>query len=409
MDTEKLLDYARLVVRKGINVEKDDVVFINTTLDQPDFVNMVVEEAYKAGAKKVEVFYSDNNKERLDYKYCNEKTLSEMPSYVLEKYKYMVKFNPCFLWLDGDDPDKFNGLDIEKITKSSIAIRKIAKPFRDKIDGKRKWCIAAIPSPKWAAKVFPKIKDNKVAVEKLWNAILKTSRVDGKNACANWDRHNKDLIEKRKKLEKMNLKSLHYKSKNGTDFKVELINGLCWGGGVEKSSLGKTFNPNIPSEEVFTSPYKGKIEGIVFATKPLAYEGNLIEQFGFEFKDGKVSRVFAKKGKELLEKMISYDEGSKMLGEVALVPFDSPINNTEILFYNTLFDENACCHLALGASFKELLKGGEKYTVKEATKFGLNDSMIHVDFMIGSKDLEIVGEDFKGKKYQIFKKGNWAF
>ena len=259
----------------------------------------------------------------------------------------------------------------------------------------------------WARKVFPGISDNE-AIEKLWTAILKTSRVDGNDPIKNWDEHNALIHNQRKKLESLNLKYLYYKSSNGTDLKVELIEGILWGGGFEETKFKKVFNPNIPSEEIFTSPKAGSVDGIVYASKPLSYNGELIEDFYVKFENGKVSDVHAQKNQKLLEYMISMDEGAKMLGEVALVPYDSPIRESGILFYETLFDENAACHLALGAGFNECLPDGASISNEEAKKRGINDSVIHVDFMIGTKDLSIVGEDANGKKTQIFKEGNWA-
>ena len=235
-----------------------------------------------------------------------------------------------------------------------------------------------------------------------------TSRVDGNDPVENWNKHNEFLLKQRKKLADLHLKSLIYHSSNGTDFTCELIDGMLWGGGVEVTPTKGDFNPNIPSEEVFTTPMKGKAEGTLVASKPLSYNGQLIEDFSITFKDGKVSQVKARKNQKLLEQMVSMDEGAKMIGEVALVPFDSPINNSGILFYETLFDENAACHVALGAGFPDCYPGGVEMSMEERAKIGINDSMIHVDFMIGTRDLSIVGIDKDGKKHQIFKDGNWA-
>ena len=406
MELSRLKEYATLLALKGINVQKGEEVWINCQLDQIEFVRLVVEELYKGGAKKVRVRFSDDQISRLGYKYAKTSELCKVPNYTIAEYKYMVKHNPSMLHIISNDPDAFAGIRQDKLTKVTFAFRRKVKPYRDEMDGKYKWCIGAVPSKAWAEKVFPD-KKGEEAIDALWEAILSTSRVDG-HALDNWDKHNEELMVHRKLLAKLDLQYLEYKASNGTNFKVELMKGVLWGGGVEFTDKGLSYNPNIPSEEVFTSPKAGSIEGIVYSSKPLSYNGQIIDEFWLRFKDGKVSEVGAKKNQKLLEQMVSTDEGSRMLGEVALVPYDSPIRNSGILFYETLFDENAACHLALGAGFKELFPEGASISNEEARKRGLNDSMIHVDFMIGTKDLEIVGTSFNGKKTIIFKDGNWA-
>ena len=379
---------------------------MNCQLDQIEFVRLVVEALYQAGAKRVRVRFSDNQIAKLNYKYAKTSELCKVPNYSIAEYKYMVKHNPSMLHIVSDDPDAFKGISQNKLSKVSFKFRSKVKPYRDEMDGKYKWCIAAAPSLPWAEKVFPKLKGEE-AIEALWEAILSTSRVDG-HALDNWDKHNEELMVHRKLLARLDLQYLEYKSSNGTNFKVELMKDVLWGGGVEFTDKGLSYNPNIPSEEVFTSPKAGSIEGIVYSSKPLSYNGQIIDEFWVKFENGKVSEVGAKKNQKLLEQMVNTDEGSRMLGEVALVPYDSPIRNYGILFYETLFDENAACHLALGAGFKELFPEGASISNEEARKRGLNDSMIHVDFMIGTKDLEIIGTSFDGKKTTIFKDGNWA-
>ena len=406
MELSRLKEYASLLARRGINVQKGEEVWVNAQIDQPEFVRLVVEELYKAGAKKVRVRFSDNEVSRLGYKYATTSELAKVPNYTIAEYKYMVKHNPSMLHIVSDDPDAFKSINQSKLSKVSFKFRSKVKPYRDEMDGKYKWCIAAVPSLPWAEKVFPNLKGEE-AIEALWEAILSTSRVDG-HAIENWDKHNEELMVHRKLLAGLDLQYLEYKSSNGTNFKVELMKGVLWGGGVEFTDKGLSYNPNIPSEEVFTSPKAGSIEGIVYSSKPLSYNGQIIDEFWVKFENGKVSSVGAKKNQKLLEQMVNTDEGSHMLGEVALVPYDSPIRNSGILFYETLFDENAACHLALGAGFKELFPEGASISNEEARGRGLNDSMIHVDFMIGTKDLEIVGTSFNGKKTVIFKDGNWA-
>ena len=406
MEQSRLKEYASLLAAKGVAVEKGEEVWINASAEQYEFVRLVTEECYKLGAKKVRVKFHDDPVSKLSYQYMSLRELSKVPEFTISEYRYMKKHMPSVLHIISDDPDAFKGINQNKLIKSSMNLRKKVKPFRDAIDGRYKWCIAAVPSKEWAKKVFPGLEE-KDAVEALWQAILSTSRVDG-DAIGNWDKHNKSIIEYRNKLDSLDLQYLEYKASNGTDLKIELIKGIHWGGGVELTDLKKPFNPNIPSEEVFTSPRAGRVEGIVYSSKPLSYNGQLIDEFSVKFKDGKVVEVKAKKNQKLLEEMVKIDEGASMLGEVALVPYDSPIRNSGILFYETLFDENAACHLALGAGFKELLDNGASMSTEEAHKKGINDSMIHVDFMIGTKDLEIVGTSFDGKRTVIFKNGNWA-
>ncbi|MCR4911657.1 MAG: aminopeptidase [Bacilli bacterium] len=406
MELSRLKEYARLIAGKGINVEKDEEVWIGAQATNVEFVRLVVEECYKLGAKKVKVNFYDDKIDRYTFQYMTVGNLCKVPEYTVSEYRYMAKHLPSRLWISGEDPDSLKGISQRKLIKRSISFGKKLKPLRDKTDGKYKWCIAAAPSLEWAKKVFPNLSDEE-AVEALWEAILLTSRANG-DAIENWNQHNADIIEHRKKLDALDLQYLEYKASNGTDFKVELIKGCTWGGGVELTDKKKEFNPNIPSEEVFTSPKAGSCDGIVYASKPLSYNGQLIDGFSIRFENGKVAEVKAKKNQKLLEEMVKLDEGASMLGEVALVPYDSPIRESGILFYDTLFDENAACHLAIGAGFKELLPDGPELTTEQAKERGINDSMTHVDFMIGTKDMEIVGTSFDGKKTVIFKDGNWA-
>ena len=406
MELSRLQEYASLLARTGINVLPGEEVWINCGVDQLDVVRMVTEECYKAGAKKVRVRFSDNKISRLNYEYMDLKELSKVPEYTIAEYKYMMKHLPSQLHIISDDPNALKGISQSKISKSSMKFRKKIKPYRNVMDGKYKWCIGAVPSKEWAKIVFPN-KSEEEGIEALWEAILLTSRIDGK-AIENWEKHNKTLVNKRKLLESLDLQYLEYKASNGTDFKVELIKGAKWGGGIEYTDDKRVFNPNIPTEEVFTSPKAGSCEGVLYSSKPLAYHGQVIDEFYIRFKNGKVSEVHAKKNQKLLEQMVKMDEGASRLGEVALVPYDSPICQSGILFYETLFDENAACHVALGHGFKEVLDNGTSLTNEEAEKLGVNDSIIHVDFMVGTKDLEIVGTSFSGKKTVIFKNGNWA-
>lgn len=400
--------YAKLIARKGINVKKGQEVVVSASLDQPEFVKMVVEECYRAGASKVTVEWSFQPITKLHYRYRSLKTLSTFEKWEIEKLEHKCETLPATIYIESDDPDGLKGIDQTKVSKASQAKYPIIKPYHDKMDNKYQWCIAAVPGEAWAKKVFPGERTSK-AVEKLWNAILYTSRADGDDPVKAWEEHNADLKTRFEYLNSLGIESLHYTASNGTDFTVGLIPDALFMGGSELTLDGREFNPNIPSEEVFTSPMKGNAEGIVYATRPLSYRGELIENFSVRFEGGKAVEVHAEKGEDLLKQMISMDENAAYLGECALVPFDSPIRNSEITFYNTLFDENACCHLAFGRGFENCIKDFDKYTLEECRQKGINDSLIHVDFMIGSEDLNITAHTRDGKDVAIFKDGNWAF
>ncbi len=408
MKKSVLKKYAELIAKTGINVQKGQDVVIRCDLDQPEFVKMVTEYCYKFGARKVTIEWSYQPLAKVHNKYCSVKTLATLEKWEEEKLKHNSLTLPALIWLDSEDPDGLKGMNEKKSAEAQRIRYPLIKPYRDAMENKYQWCIAAVPGKKWAKKVFPNLSVSQ-AMEKLWEAILYTSRVD-ENPIEAWKKHNEDLLHRCNYLNGLNLKSLTYKASNGTDFTVGLIeNALFIGGGEETLGNKVYFNPNIPSEECFTTPKRGDIEGIVYSSKPLSYKGQLIENFWIKFEHGKVVDVHAEKNEHVLREMVSMDEGATMLGEVALIPYDSPISNLNILFYNTLFDENASCHLALGMGFPNCIKDFEKYSLEEIRQMGVNDSMIHVDFMIGTKDLSIVGTTKEGKQVQIFKDGNWAF
>ncbi len=403
-----LRKYAKLIARVGVKIRKGQDVVIQAELDQPEFVEMLTDECYKAGARKVTVEWSHQPLQKYHVRHRSLKTLSTLDDWEVAKLEHYADTLPCRIYLVSEDPDGLCGINQEKNAKALRARYKVIKPIRDKMENKYQWCIAAVPGVKWAKKVFPGERASR-AVELLWEAILKTSRVDEDPEEA-WRKHNEDLARRCEYLNSLGIESLEYKSSNGTDFKVGMIpDALFCGGGEYALGSGNYFNPNIPSEEVFTTPKRGEAEGIVYSTKPLSYRGELIEDFSIRFEGGRAVEVKAKRGEELLKQMISMDEGAAYLGECALVPYDSPIRNSGILFYNTLFDENAACHLALGMGFSNCLKDYEKYTLDECREKGINDSQIHEDFMIGSEDLSITAHTRDGHDVPIFRDGNWAF
>lgn len=400
--------YAHLIAKTGVNVQPGQEVVVRAGLDQPEFVQMVVEECYKLGASLVTVDWEYQPLAKTRYRYAKTNVLAKVEEWELAKIKHRVETLPAMIYLESEDPDGLAGMNQKKFAAVQQKRYPILKPFRDEMENKYQWCIAAVPGKKWAKKVFPELRVS-AAVEKLWEMILMTSRADGEDPVAAWDAHNADLAARCEYLNNLHPVELRYHSKNGTDFTVGLIPEGQFEGGSAKTLSGTVYNPNIPSEEAFTSPMKGKAEGTVVATRPLSYQGQLIENFSLTFHEGKVVSLQAEKNQALLEKMVAMDENSCYLGECALVPYDSPIRNSEVTFLNTLFDENACCHLALGMGFAECIRGYETKTLEECRALGVNDSIIHVDFMIGSEDLSIDAVDAEGKQYPIFRDGNWAF
>ena len=402
-----LREYARLIVRCGANVQKGQEVMIYAGLDQPEFVQMVVEEAYKAKAKKVWVEWSYAPLSKVHVRYQSVKTLGTVEDWQIARRKYTVDTVPARIHLISDDPDGLKGMNMEKMAKARKMSYPILKPFADQLSNKQQWCIAAVPGVAWAKKVFPGLSKTQ-AVEKMWEPILSVSRVC-EDSVAAWDEHNKNLEERCNYLNNLQIQSLHYTADNGTDFTVGMIPEARFCGGGETTVGGIFFNPNIPTEEVFISPMKGQAEGIVYSTKPLCYQGQIIDNFSIRFEGGKAVEVHAEVGEELLKTLISMDDGAAYLGECALVPQKSPICESGLLFYNTLFDENAACHLALGAGFPDTIEDFQHKTLEECRALGLNDSMVHEDFMIGCATMNIDATTRDGKVVPIFRNGNWAF
>ncbi|PWM14843.1 MAG: peptidase M29 [Clostridia bacterium] len=407
MKKSVLRAYARLIAESGVNIQKGQEVFITAGLDQPEFVAMVVEECYRRKAKKVVVDWNYQPLTRLHVRHQSLTTMSTLDNYEEARWQHYVDTIPCRIYLESDDPDGLRGVNQEKMAKAQQKKYPIIKGYRDQIENKYQWCIAAVPGVKWAKKLFPELRASQ-AVEKLWEAILHTSRVDDDPVAA-WDAHNKDLKARCDYLNGLGIRELQYRASNGTDLRVGMIPEAQFCGGGETSLQGIFFNPNIPTEECFISPKRGVAEGIVYSSKPLSYQGQLIDRFWIRFREGKAAEWGAEENEALLTKLITMDEGSAYLGECALVPFNSPINETGILFYNTLFDENACCHLALGMGFADTIRDFEHKTLDECRALGVNDSMIHEDFMIGTADLSIDALCEDGRTVPLFRNGTWAF
>lgn len=406
MNRTRLESYANLIVKKGINLKSGQDVVIRADLDQPEFVKLVVETAYSAGARKVEVEWDYQPLTVLHINSRSVETLKDIPQWEIDKLSYRRDTLPAMIYLLSEDPDGLQGIDREKHAISVQERYKKIKAIRDDMENKYQWCIAAVPGLKWAKKMFPSVSDDE-AIELQWQAILDTSRVDD-DPLAAWDNHNAELKKRCDYLNSLGIEKLHYTDQNGTDLTVGLMDNALFLGGGEYTLSGNFFNPNIPSEEVFITPKRGEAEGVVYSSRPFCYRGELIEDFYIRFKDGRAVEWDAKKNKELLTTLINMDEGAHYLGECALVPHDSPISNSGLLFYNTLFDENAACHLAIGEGFSNCIKDYDKYTLEECRKMGVNESMIHEDFMIGTATLNITAVLKDGSEVAIFKNGNWA-
>ena len=407
MKQTTLRNYAKLIARVGVNIQKGQDVIIYCQLDQPRFVEMLVDECYKAGAGKVTVEFRHQPLYKLDVRHQTVTRLAKVEEWEKARLQHYVDTLPCTISLVSSDPDGLKGINQNKMAKADQKSWPIVKPYYDEMENKQQWCIAAVPGAAWAKKVFPGLPKGR-AIEKLWEAILFTSRAT-EDPIAAWEAHNKDLADRCEYLNSLGISELHYKGDNGTDLTVGMIpEGMFLGGG-ETTLSGRYFNPNIPSEECFTTPMRGKAEGIVYATKPLSYSGELIENFWVRFEGGKAVEVHAEKNQALLEKMISMDEGAAYLGECALVPVNSPISESGLLFWETLFDENAACHLALGMGFTNTIRGFEDKTLEECREMGVNDSMNHEDFMIGYEGLDIDAITRDGKTVPIFRRGKWAF
>lgn len=401
-----LRKYARLAVRTGANVQKGQYVVVRASVEMYEFAGLVVEEAYRAGAKEVRVDWRYSYTTKMAYRHQSLKTLCNVHDWQEAKQAFDCKTLPAYINIISDGPDALKGVNGEKMQKSSVATHKKMKKYLDEMDNNYQWTIVAAAGKDWAKKVFPGERTS-TAVEKLWKTILSTVYItdvasDPEKA---WAEHNADFMDKCARLNDAKFDYLEYKSANGTDFRCWLNNNILWLGGGELTK-GVYYNPNMPTEEIFTTPIAGKCEGKLVSTKPLSVRGNLVENFTFTFVDGKVTEVTAEKGEDVLKQLIASDEGAKMLGELALVPHNSPISNSGILFYNTLFDENAACHVAIGRGFGNLVVGYENMTREQLKEQGVNESMIHVDFMIGCEDLSIVGYK-DGKATKIFTAGNW--
>lgn len=406
---ELLEKYAKLIVEVGANVQKDQLLVVSSSTDTNELARLIVKAGYNAGAKSVYVQWTDAYVTRSGYDGMSVETLGIVPEWTIDRAKYLMENDGCIISITSPVPGLNKGADPTKMQTAGIAQMRALKFVQDHMMGNHtQWTVVAAPNKVWAKKVFPDLAEDE-AYEALWNAIFQSSRVTETNdPIKEWEEHNKNLLTHNKLLTKFQFDSLHFINGLGTDLTVKLVDNHIWAGGGEKSTSGVAFNPNIPTEENFTMPHKFGVNGKVVASKPLNYQGNLIEDFWLEFKDGKVINYDAKKQLETLKRLLEVDEGSVYLGEVALLSYDSPINNTGILFLNTLFDENASCHLALGRAYPFNVEGGITMTPEELAAVGSNQSMVHSDFMFGSSDMQVEGTQKDGTKVIIFKDGDYV-
>lgn len=405
---EKLEQFAELTVKVGANVQKGQTLLINTTTDTVDFTRLVVKKAYEAGAARVTVNFSDDEINREFFDNAPDDEFAKYPRWISEQRDELIERKGALLWIDAADPDNLTGVPVEKLSAHQKASGKALANYRNAVmNDKIAWSIIAVPSKKWAAKVFPNLKEEE-QVPALWEAIFKTVHIGEGNVIDNWEQHLKNLDERAAILNKKRYAKLHYTAP-GTDLTIELPDKHIWCTGASHTPEGTSFVANMPTEEVYTMPSKYGVNGFVSNTKPLAFQGNIIDQFKLTFENGKIVKAEAKVGAELLQELTKADKGSKYLGEVALVPHESPISASNILYYNTLFDENASNHLAIGEAYPTCYEGGSALSKEQLEEKGINTSITHEDFMVGSGEMDIDGVLSDGTVEPIFRNGSWAF
>ena len=405
----KLKNYARLIARKGVNVKHGQEVVVQSPVECADFARLVVAEAYAAGAGHVTMMWSDDEVTRLTYENVDKAYFEKTPEWKRLQLDSLAEAGACFIFIEGADPEALKGIDPAKPAAASKARNTQCKVFRHGLDYNiNPWCIAGAPVASWARHVFPGVEDD-VAIYKLWNAILHTARADGEDPESDWELHDAAFEKNLRFLNDRHFDRLHYVAKNGTDLTVGMTAGHLWAGGKGETPDGHPFFPNIPTEEVFTSPDRNRVDGIVHSAMPLIHHGNKVDRFWLKFESGAVVDYDAEVGKATLTSILETDDGARHLGEVALISKNTPIRESGILFYDTLYDENASCHLALGVGFPECLQGGYDMSNDELQQNGLNVSSTHVDFMIGTDDIDITGITADGEEVVIFQNGQWSW
>lgn len=405
---EKLDKYAALAVKVGVNVQGGQTLVVNAAIDNAEFIRLIVKKAYEAGANNVIVNWNDDVVSRLKYDLAPDASFQEYPVWRAREMEDLAEKGAAFMSVVSSSPDLLKGVNPERIANFQKAAGQALDKYRQYIQSdKISWTVIAAPSEAWAAKVFPDAPPEE-SVEKLWEAIFKATRADLEDPINEWKAHDVTLREKADYLNEKRYKSLHYTAP-GTDLTIDLPKDHLWAGAGSLNEKNHEFMANMPTEEVFTVPHKMGVNGYVASTKPLSYGGNIIDEFTVTFENGRIIDVKAKEGEDILKQLVETDEGSHYLGEVALVPFNSPISQSNILFYNTLFDENASNHLAIGSAYAFCIEGGKEMTQEELAENGLNSSITHVDFMIGSAEMDIDGITESGEKEPVFRNGDWAF
>ncbi len=405
--TKLIKNLAVAAVRVGANVQPGEEVLIETTVQAAELAREVTKLCYEAGAKRVVVNFADDEISRLHFDNQSIETLTSKPAFAYDVRNYFAEHNGSLIAILCNDPNVLEHTDAGKLTESRRADMKGLMPYYEKaMSNSMKWTILAYPHPAWAKLMFPDL-DGKDAVKKLGKYIAKTSRVDNDDPVAAWKKHSDNIHRRAALLNAADIESLHYKNKLGTDVVVGLPQNYVFAGGAEECN-GVMFNPNIPSEEIFSAPDCNNINGVIKASMPLCYNGKIINDIAIKLKDGKIVDFDASTNKDVLKGIIETDDGSRSLGEVALVPYNSPISDLDTLFYETLFDENASCHFAIGKAYASCVKGGESMTKEQLCAAGVNDSNVHVDFMVGTKDLSITAKTKSGKTVNVFEHGNFA-
>ena len=408
MKEQVLEKYARLVVKTGVNLQNNQILVVTAPIECAAFARALAERAYEEGARDVVVVWTDEQLARIRFLKAPEAVFSEFPDWLRDMYLFYVRQGAAFVSIAASDPEIMKGVEAKRLNAALKTRGQALKEYRERLmRNENGWCVVSVPTPSWAVKVFPDLPEEQ-AMERLEAAISAAVRLDVEDPVAAWEQHKKNLRENMNWLNEQRFRALRYTNSLGTDVTVELPEGHWWSGGAEHARDGVDFVANMPTEEIFTMPRRQGVNGKVVSSLPLPYNGNLIENFSFTFRDGQVVEFTAEKGYEVLQGLLDTDEGARYLGEVALVPWDSPINRQNVLFYNTLFDENASCHFALGKAYPSCLRGGESMSPEELAAAGANDSLTHVDFMVGTADLEITGIGADGRETPVFRQGNFV-
>ena len=401
--------YSQLIIEVGVNIQKDQYLMITAPIQTAEFARALTKHAYEVGARKVFVDYVDEQLNKINYVHAPEAAFLEYPSWVAQGKEELASKNCAFISISASNPDLLKEVNPKRIATAQKTASKALEAYRRYTqNGDVAWCVASIPTVEWARKVFPNAASDDDAVDQLWDKIFIATRIYEEDPVAAWKAHTDNLAVRTKYLTEKKIKKLHYVAP-GTDLEVELPEKHIWVGGGGNNKQGTYYVANMPTEEAFTMPYKYGVNGKLASTKPLSYGGNLINNFVLHFEKGKIVDFTAEEGYETLKELINTDEGSHYLGEVAIVPDDSPVSNTNTIFYNTLFDENASCHFAIGSAYPDNIEGGTKMTKEELESIGVNTSLTHVDFMVGSIELDVEAETESGEKFYILKKGNWGF